>query len=431
MIGALILQAILIFLNAVFAGAEIAVISMKDVRLEKLKAEGNKNAAKLVKLTDNPSKFLSTIQVAITLASLLGSAYAADNFATPLVTVLVDTGIGVPEATLRTVCVFIITILLSFFSIVFGELIPKRVAMRRSEKIALALAGLLRFVSVVFAPFVWVLTKTTNGILRIMRIDPNEQDDAVTEEEILMMLSSGKEQGTIDRLENEMIQNVFEFDDITLSEVCTHRRDTVFLHLDNSFDKWLETIKETRYSFYPVCNRDADDVVAIMSLKKFFTSECKSIEDVMEKAVEKPYFVPENTKADVLFKAMKKNRSYFAVVVDEYGGTTGIITSHDLIELLVGDLYDKDETVVSDIRKTGENTWEILGAAMLEDVEEKLGIILEAEDCDTFGGYIFGLLGSVPDDGSEFDIETDKLHIKVTALEEHRIEKTKVTKKKL
>lgn len=426
MIGAFILQIILIFMNAIFASAEIAVLSVNEARLEKLMEEGNKKASKLFKLTRNPSKFLSTIQVAITLAALLGSAYAADSFAMPLVTFILGLGVTIAEGTLHSIVVFLITITLSYFSIVLGELIPKRLAMKHSEKIALGLAGLLSFVSVCFAPFVWVLTKSTNAILRLMKIDPDEQNDAITEEEILMMLDSGSAHGTIDSLENEVIQNVFEFDDFSLSEICTHRRDTVFLYRDSDFEEWTHIIKETGHSFYPVCGEDADDIIAVLNIKKFFMLEVDSIEKALKVASDKPYFVPSNTKADILFEGMKKERTYFAVVVDEYGGTNGIITLHDLIELLLGDLYDKDDKINQDIRKLSDNKWEIAGAAMLEEVEEQLDIKFEAEDCDTFGGYIFGILGSIPDDGSEFELETERLHIKVKKVEDHRIEKTTV-----
>lgn len=238
MIGAVILQIVLIFLNAVFASAEIAVISTNEAKLEKLSEEGDKKAKRLLSLTKNPSKFLSTIQVAITLAGLLGSAYAADNFAEPLVKWLVGLGIGISESTLNSICVFVITLILSYFSIVFGELVPKRLAMKNAEKMALGMSGILKFVSCVFAPFVWILTKSTNGLLRLFHIDPNEQGDAVTEEEIRMMLDTGSERGTIDSMENEMIQNVFEFDDISISEICTHRRDVTVLYKEDPLSEW-------------------------------------------------------------------------------------------------------------------------------------------------------------------------------------------------
>ena len=429
MIGAIILQIVLIFLNAVFASAEIAVISTNEAKLEKLSEEGDKKAKRLLSLTKNPSKFLSTIQVAITLAGLLGSAYAADNFADPLVKWLVGLGVGISESTLNSICVFVITLILSYFSIVFGELVPKRLAMKNAEKMALGMSGTLKFVSFVFAPFVWILTKSTNGLLRLFHIDPNEQGDAVTEEEIRMMLDTGSERGTIDSMENEMIQNVFEFDDISISEICTHRRDVTILYKEDPLSEWKKTIAETRHSFYPICGEDTDDVIGVLNIKKFFRTDNSTPEAVIRAAAEKPYFVPENMKADVLFQNMKETRNYFAIVIDEYGGMSGVVTMHDLLELLVGDLVDKDEEYSLEIEKLGENEWRIAGAASLEKVGEELELSFDAEECDTFGGYIFGLLGAVPDDGTTLELETDDLKIQVVSVEDHRIESTVVRKK--
>ena len=429
MIGAIILQIVLIFLNAVFAAAEIAVVSTNSAKLEKMAEDGDKKAKKLFSLTKNPSKFLSTIQVAITLAGLLGSAYAADNFAGPLVEWIISWGVKIPADTLNSICVFVITLILSYFSIVFGELVPKRLAMRNAEKMALGMSGMLKFVSCVFAPFVWILTKSTNGLLRLLHINPDEQDDAVTEEEIRMMLDTGSEKGTIDSMENEMIQNVFEFDDVSISEVCTHRRDVAILYKEDSISEWKQTMAETRHGFYPICGEDSDDVIGVLDSKKFFRIEVSSVEAAIRAAAEKPYFVPENMKADVLFQNMKETRNYFAIVIDEYGGMSGVVTIHDLLELLVGDLADKEDEYVEEIQKTGENEWRIAGSASLEKVGEELDLTFDTEDCDTFGGYIFGLLGAVPDDGSTFELETEDLKIRVDAVEDHRIESTIVQKK--
>lgn len=429
MVGAIILQIVLIFLNAVFASAEIAVLSVGETKLEKLKEDGNRGAKRLLKLIKNPSKFLSTIQVAITLAGLLGSAYAAENFADPLVGWLISLGVKSSyRAVLEKASVFVITLLLSFFSIVFGELVPKRLAMKRAEKMALGMSGVLSFVSVVFAPFVWILTKTTNLVLRIFGIDPNEESEAVTEEEIRLMLDSGSEKGTIDETENEMIQNIFKFDDTSVSEICTHRRDVAFLHKGDDISDWKETLSKSRHGYYPICGDGVDDIIGVLSVRKFFRAECKNVEEALRLA-EKPYFVPETTKADVLFEYMQKERNYFAVVVDEYGGTSGVITIHDLLEFLVGDLGDKDEQIVPEIERLGETDWAILGAASLEDVAKELEVDLQSDEWDTFGGYIIGLIDTIPDDGTTFELETDDVIIRVERVEDHRIERTRVTKK--
>ncbi len=429
MLGAFILQLVLIFLNAIFASAEIAVISTNEAKLEKLAEEGNKNAKRLLKLKGNSSNFLSTIQVAITLAGFLGSAFAAENFSGPLVSLIQKTGIPVSAEILDSVCVLLITVILSYFSIVFGELVPKRLAMKNAEKMALMLAGILSFVSKAFYPFVWVLSKSTNAILRLLRIDPNETEEIVTEEDIRLMLDSGSEQGNIDSMEHEMIQNIFEFDDISLGEVCVHRRDMVFLYKEDNVYEWKTIINNDQHHYYPVCGDNADDIIGILPTSKFLRGRFEDTETAIAAVCEKPYFVPETMKADVLFSNMKETRNHFAIVVDEYGGTSGLITMHDLLELLVGDIGDKDDEQIVEIKRLDESHWEILGSASMKDIREELDITFEEDEYDTFGGYIFGLLDAIPDDGTQHTIETEDLIIHVETIEDHRVERTLVTKK--
>ena len=436
-IGPLLLQVVLIALNAIFASAEAAFLSINSARIEKIIEEGNKKtrkkAKKLQKLTKDSSKFLSTIQVAITLAGFLGSAFAADKFAEPLSMLIVKipyiAQYNITWEQIEPACVVLVTLILSFFSIVFGELIPKKIAMKNAEKLSLGIAGFIRFVSVIFAPLVWILTKTTNGMLRLFGINPHEEEEAASEEEIRIMLDTSSEAGAIDSMENEMIQNIFEFDDILISEVCTHRREVDMLYREDTLDVWREKIVTSRHGLYPICGEDADDIIGVLNIRKFFRSECKSVEDAIAKASEKPYFVPENMRADVLFSNMKETRNYFAIVVDEYGGTSGVITIHDLLELLVGDMGDKEDVKIEEIVNVSETEWRIIGSASLEKVATELGVTFETEDCDTFGGYIFGLLGEIPDDGAQFELETDELTIKVESVADHRIEATLVTVK--
>ncbi|MBE6685310.1 MAG: DUF21 domain-containing protein, partial [Ruminococcaceae bacterium] len=268
-IGPLLLQVCLIALNAIFACAETAFLSINSARIEKMVEEGDKKtkkkAKKLQKLTKDSSKFLSTIQVAITLAGFLGSAFAADTFSEPLSDLIVKidwiAAHGITAGQIEPACVIVITLVLSFFSIVLGELVPKRMAMKNAEKVSLALSGFIRFTSCIFAPFVWVLTKTTNGILRMFGINPHEEEEAASEEEIRIILDTSSEKGTIDSMENEMIQNIFEFDDISISEVCTHRREVDMLYKEDSLEEWREKIIQSRHGFYPICGEDADDIV--------------------------------------------------------------------------------------------------------------------------------------------------------------------------
>ncbi|MEG1968470.1 MAG: CNNM domain-containing protein, partial [Clostridia bacterium] len=208
----ILLQILLIALNAVFACAEIAVISMNDNKLAQMAAQGDKRAVRLARLTSQPARFLATIQVAITLSGFMGSAFAADNFSDKLVQWLLSLGVTVPVATLDTAAVIVITLILSYFTLVFGELVPKRIAMKKAEALALGMSGLITAISKLFAPLVWLLTASTNGILRLFGIDPNAEDEEVSEEEIRMMVDVGNQKGVIDPVEREMIQNVFEFD---------------------------------------------------------------------------------------------------------------------------------------------------------------------------------------------------------------------------
>ena len=420
MIGSIILLIVLIFLNAIFASAEIAVISMNDAKLKKLTEEGNKKAIKLTKLTEQPARFLATIQVVITLAGFLNSAFAADYFADPLVDLFVSLGVPIPRSVLSSVSVIIITVILSYFNLVFGELVPKRIAMKKTESLSLALAGPLYTISKIFTPLVFLLTG----------IDPNESEEQVTEEEIRMMLSEGSQQGTIDQSETEMIQNVFDFNDISVEQICTHRIDVTSLDINDSLETWQGIIFESRHTFYPVYKENTDNIIGILNTKDYFRMENKSKSEIVKHAIDKPWFVPENMKANVLFQNMKTSRKYIAVLIDEYGGMSGLITLHDLIEALVGDLYELEDAVQSpDILQIGENSWEIQGSADLGDVAEALGIELPTEDFDTYNGYVCDVIGRVPANGEIFSCETENLSIQVHSVVNHRIGDSTVIKK--
>ena len=426
----LLLQLILICLNAVFACAEIAVLSVNDAKLARLAADGNKRAVRLARLTCQPARFLATIQVAITLSGFLGSAFAADNFSERLVTWVVSLGVKIPVATLDTISVILITLILSYFTLVFGELVPKRIAMKKAESLALGFSGLITFISKFFSPIVSLLTASTNGILRILRIDPNAEENDVSEEEILLMVDAGRDKGVIDKSEREFIQKVFEFDDMTVGEIATHRTDVSILWADESPEDWENTIRESHHSHYPVCDETVDNVVGVLNVRDFLLISDKSKENILISALRSPYFVPEGVYADVLFRQMKTERNHFAVVLDEYGGMLGIVTMNDLLELLVGDLDDNSifEEEPEEIEMIDSGTWKIRGTASLDDVAEKLQIDLPVDEYETFGGLVFGSYGSVPDDGAEFELDAWQLHIKVTLIKAHRIEKAIVCK---
>lgn len=426
MLFMILLQVFLILLNAVFACAEIAVISVNDAKLAQLAAAGDRRAVRLARLTSQPARFLATIQVAITLSGFLGSAFAAENFSDRLVSWLVGLGVGVPAATLDAAAVVIITLILSYFTLIFGELVPKRVAMGKAEALALGISGLISAIARLFAPIVWFLTVSTNAVLRLLGIDPNAEEEAVSEEEIRIMVDVGSQKGTIDHEEKQFIQNVFEFDDLTAGEIATHRTDLTILWMEESMEEWAHTIRESRHTRYPVCGESADDVVGILNTQDYFRLTDQSRETVLERAVEPAYFVPERVKADVLFRNMREEGRAMAVVLDEYGGMTGILTLSDLVEQLVGEL-GQEETEEPLIQAVEPGTWKVRGEAPLEEVAQTLGVSLPCREYDTFNGLVFGALAVIPQDGDTVEVETQGLCIQVTHIRNHQVESALVT----
>lgn len=420
----ILLQVLLIFLNAVFACAEIAVISMNENKLAKMANEGDKRAIRLARLTKEPARFLATIQVAITLSGFLGSAFAAENFSDVMVEGLLGLGVPVPEKTLNMISVFLITVILSYFTLIFGELVPKQIAMRKTEAMALGMSGLISAIAKIFTPLVWLLTASTNGVLRLIGIEPGAQEEQVGEEEIRMMVDAGSEKGTIDAEEKEFIQNVFEFDDLSADEIATHRTDIVMLDLQDSMEAWREIILHSRHSRYPVCDDSADKIVGILHAEEYFRIEDKTRETVLEQAVSPAYFVPDSVKADVLFRNMRNANQTLAVVLDEYGGMSGIVTLNDLVEQLVGELCDGTEGKEEEnfIETVGEGIWKIHGSAPIDEVQKALGVPLPCEDYETFNGLIFDTLGAIPEDGSDLEMETAGLCIQVTEIKNHQVE---------
>lgn len=422
LIGPLLLQVVLILLNAVFAMAEIAVISMSDTKLTKLQSEGNRKAGKLLKLKSDPAKFLATIQVAITLSGFLGSAFAADNFSGYLVELF---QLILPKANpqvLDSIAVIVITLVLSYFSLICGELVPKRLAMRKTESLSLGLSGTVYMVSKVFAPIVWFLTASTNGVLRLMGIDPNADEEEVSEEDIRMMAEASAEKGIIEEEERELIENIFEFDDLTVGEVTVHRTDVALLWMEEGEEEWEKTIRSSRFTMYPVCDGSIDNIVGVLDTKDYFRLEDRSRASVLEKAVRTPYFVPEGAKADITLRNMQKNRVSFAVVLDEYAGFSGVISIKDLIERIVGDMEDADEPVEEEeeIQRIDERKWRITGNASLAVLEKTMDVEFP-DDSETLSGLVFSLYGAVPEDGSTFTVEYEGIEILVNKVEEHQV----------
>ena len=418
------LQIVLIALNAVFASAEIAVLSLNATKLERMAGDGDKRAIRLQRLMKEPARFLATIQVAITLSGFLGSAFAADNFSDPLVDWVLTLGVHLPRATLDTIAVILITLILSYVTLIFGELVPKRIAMRRSETIAMGISGMVSGISIVFKPLVWLLSVSTNLVLRLFGIRPDETEEKVTEEEIRMLVDAGSEKGAINRQEKEFIQNVFEFNDTTAGELATHRTEVEILWMKDDEATWEKTILDSPHALYPVCDGSPDDVVGVLNAKEYFRLPDKSRASVLSAAVHPAYFVPKTLKADVLFRNLKSHHTSMAIVLDDFAGMVGVVTMNDLLEELVGDLGDvfPDQNNTR-IEPRGENQWAVFGNVDLETLSEAIQHpIASEEDVHYFSGYVFHEWGQIPDDGLYPDeVRCGNLLIRNIRIENHQI----------
>ena len=422
----LLLQVILIMLNAFFAATEIAVISLNTTKLKRMSEEGDKTAEKLVKLVEEPAGFLSTIQIGITLAGFLGSAFAADNFSEYLVNWIYN-GIGfhgIPLSVLDTLSVIVITLILSYFTLVFGELVPKRIAMQKPMKVARISCGVVSAVAVVMRPVVTFLSFSTNAVLKLLRMKTAAEEETVTEEEIRMMVDLGEEKGTIDSDEKEWIENVFEFGDSDARDVMTHQPDIVGIPVSADVETVRNIIRESGLSRFPVYGRNIDDIRGILNARDFLLNQKESHPEMVEELMRPAYFVPETVPASQLFKDMQKKKVHIAIVVDEYGETSGLVTMEDLLEEIVGNIYDEfDRAEPANIIK------QISGTAGVEDIAEELDVKLPEDlDYETLGGMVFSCLHTIPKDGTALDVEVCGLHIHVDQVTDRRIEKATVRK---
>lgn len=419
----LLIQAILIALNAFFAAMEIAVISLNTTKLKRLVEEGDEKAGKLLSMAENPAGFLSTIQVGISLSGFLGAAFAADSLSEPLTLWLLEIGVKLPEALLNNIAVIIITLILTFMTIVFGELIPKRIAQQKSYEVAKACCGIIGVISVIFKPIILLISGTTNLILRMMKLKTEAEDEQVSEDDIRMMVDVGGESGSIEEDEKEMIQNIFEFNDIAISEIMTRVSDVNAISIEDSEEDILRIIKESGNSRFPVYKDDINDIIGILNSREFLINlndeNGKSVRDMLRK----PYFVPETIKADQLFSDMQKNKVHISIVIDEYGETRGIVTLEDLLEEIVGNIYDEyDAAEAPAIEPLPDGRWKVQGTLSIEDLNDELGIhITDDRDYDTVGGMIFSCLHTIPEDGKQFTVEVNGLKITVTRVEDKRI----------
>ncbi len=419
---------ILILVNAFFAASEIAFISLNDAKIERLAKEGNKKAKHIEKMLKNPSRFLATIQIGITLAGFLSSAFASDAFASELAPVLYKLMPIFSVGVWNTISIILITVILSFFTLVFGELVPKRLAMKNYEKISFATIGLIRTLSIITSPFVRFLTFTTNKISKLFGVDEHEEE-TVTEEEIKMMIDQGEEKGTIEEEEKELLNNVFEFDDITVSEIMTHRKDIFAVDISTDIEELMQIIskEDYKYSRIPVYDETIDEIKGILYIKDILKNIGKKTFR-MKNIIHEPYFVPQTKKINDLFREMQKHKTQMAIILDEYGGTAGLITMEDILEELVGEIYDEYDEEEIEYEKIDETTYILSGNMTIYDVNKLLNAEIPEGDYDTISGFLQDELDRIPKEEENPTIETKKVTYKIEEYEDNRILKIKACK---
>ncbi len=432
--GSIIFQIItlfaLILVNAFFAMSEMAVVSLNDNKIDKMAEQGHKKAKQIQKLTENTSSFLSTIQIGVTLAGFLTSATAAQSFAAMLSSAIAKTPVVdiIPLGVISGFSTVAITLIMSYFSLVLGELVPKKIAIQNPEKMSFLAAPVLIVVAKVTKPLVRFLAFSTNTVLRLMRIDPHADEETVTEEEIRMMVDVGGEKGVIEEVQKEMIENIFEFDDIDVADIMTHRTDMICIDDDEPLSEAVKLSIEHGFSRIPVFEEDPDDIVGVVYIKDFLKfvgstlPKTKSVKDMMRPA----YYVPETKRCGELFKEMTEKRVQMAVVVDEYGGTAGIVTLEDIIESIVGNIQDEYDQEDEEISIIDETNFTVDGITDIEEVEEHIGKTLPDGDYDTIGGYIISVLGFLPEDGQMNEVTFENIKFTVLNVEERRIGKVNV-----
>jgi len=424
---------VLILINAFFAMSEIAVISLNDNKIKKMADDGNKKAKKILKLTADSSGFLSTIQIGVTLAGFLTSASSSQAFVQYLEPQIVKLFgfIGINNASLANgISVVVITLITSYFSLVLGELAPKKIGMHHSEKVSFRVVGFLLFIQKLTKPFIFILSISTNFVSRIFGIDPNADPDNVTEEEIRMMVDVGEEKGVIEESQKEMINNIFEFDDIAVADVMTHRTDVIAVEVTDHIDEALKASIEEGFSRIPVYEDDLDNVVGVLYIKDLLTYVGKDLPSNITagEKMREAHYIPESKKCGDLFTEMTEKHIQMAIVVDEYGGTAGIITLEDLIESILGNIQDEYDDEEEDVEQLSENIFTIDGTTDIEEVSEILDRKLPEGDYETLGGMIMAELGYIPSADNLPTVEIANVLFTVESLDERRIDRVRAEK---
>lgn len=428
MISNIVILIFLILLNAFFAASEIAFISLNDARIEVQAKDGNKRAKLINKMLKDPSQFLATIQIGITLAGFLSSAFAVDTFADKVVPLFYTAIPSISIGTWRNIVIMLITVILSYFTLVFGELVPKRIAMKYAEKVAYTSVYIIKFISKLTSHFVKLLTISTNAISKMFGVNSEESED-ITEEEIRMMINAGEEKGTIESQEKEMINNIFEFNDKIVSEIMVPRNDIFAIDMNATIAGMIGTLTEDdKYSRIPVYEGTIDEIKGIVYVKDLITARKRGntkVKHIMKDA----YYVSETKPVDELFNELRKNKKQLAIVIDEYGGTAGIVTMEDILEEIVGEIYDEYDDVEYKYEKINDTTYVFEGNVAIYDLEKILDIKIQEGDYDTLAGYLIDKIGKIPEKSEKIAYETQEAIYKIDKVKNKRIVRVKIIKK--
>ena len=424
--GAMITQILLIIIltavNAFFASAEMAIISVNKSKVKKLSEEGNSNAKLLKKLIDEPSNFISTIQIGITLAGFFSSALAATGISKYFSNVL--SHLGLPYA--QEISMIIVTLILSYFTLVFGELVPKRIALKKADKIALLSVKPIYFISKFTRPFIKLLCFLTSLVLKITGNSDSYIEEKVSEEEIRYLISQSQKDGCIEPIEKDMLYSVFEFNDKKVSEIMTPRNNMFAINIDSNIEDVLDEILSSSFSRIPVYKDTIDNIVGILYVKDLFIEARKvGFENInLEKILQEPNFVLETVKTNELFNILKAKKVHLAILFDEYGGISGLVSMEDLIEEIVGDIEDEYDNEEIMIRKLDNNGYIVKGHLSVSEFNNKFNINIEEGEYDTLNGYLLNKLGRLPEEGIEFKIEN--IHFVVSKVNNRRVEDIKI-----
>ncbi|AWI05580.1 hemolysin family protein [Clostridium drakei] len=422
--GQFILIAILTLINAFFSLAEIALVSVNKNKIKLMAEQGNKKAQLLEKFIKEPTKALSTIQVGITLAAFLSSASASTGIANKFTKFL--TNIGVPYSS--EVSIVIITIVLSYVTLVFGELLPKRIALQKPDAFAMRSIGVIVFLSKITSPFVKLLSGSINILVKVFGLDKKNTEETISKEEIKSLVEVGREYGVINETEKQMINGIFEFDDKLAKEVMTPRPDVFLINVNTSHDEIMDELMEEKYSRIPVYEDDIDNIIGILYMKDLFIEIHKNHNKNIDirKMLHTPYFVLESKNIDELFKELQTTRNHMAVLIDEYGGFSGIATIEDLIEEVMGEIDDEYDDSEPDIKKVDNDTFVVSGSISVDNFNNYLNLNLISEYSDTIGGFVVDLLGHIPHNGERKAVNYENIIFKIEEVKDRRIEKVKV-----